>query len=93
MPDDLVLIARFDTPFAAEEARIVLEEEEIDCVIGDETTGDLGLIGGATAGGVKLFVMAEDVERAVQALAATPARKDLVIEPEEDKGAPAEEEP
>ncbi len=92
MADDLVLIARFDTAFEAEEARIALEEEDVECVIGDETLGDIGLIGGATAGGVKLFVQAEDAERAVEALADTPARKDLVVELEDDKEAAKEEE-
>ncbi len=93
MADDLVLIARFDTPFEAEEARIALEEEEIECIIADETTGDLGLIGGASLGGVRLLVMAEDVARAVEALADTPARKDLVIQVADDDAESAAGEP
>jgi len=80
MDDELVLIARFDNPFAAEEARIALEEEEIECVLADELTGDVGLPGGASVGGVKLVVRSGDVERAVGVLAQTPARKDLVVE-------------
>ena len=90
--DELVLIARFDTPFEAEEARIVLEEEEIECEIADETLGDIGLLGGASAGGVKLLVMASDAKRAVDALADTPARKDLVVEVTDEEDEPTAEE-
>ncbi|HUT33912.1 MAG TPA: DUF2007 domain-containing protein [Planctomycetota bacterium] len=90
MEEDVVLIARFDTPFEAEEARIALEEEEIECMITDELTGDLGLVGWSNPGGVKLLVRAEDVERAVAALAQTPAANDLVIKPQKDAGSEAE---
>ncbi len=83
MEDDLEIIARFDTPFEAEEARIVLEEEGIECMISDELTGDAGLPGGSSIGGVKLYVLAADLDRAVAALADTPARKHLVVEPPE----------
>ena len=95
MNEEVVLIARFDTPFEAEEARIALEEEEIECMITDEITGDLGLLGWSNPGGVKLLVRAEDVKRAVAALAQTPAQKDLLTElTEGDEGAAsAEEEP
>lgn len=86
MADDLVLIARFDTPFEAEEARIALEEEDIESMIADELTGDLGLVGWSNPGGIKLIVRAEDVERAAEALADTPAAKDLVIKPSEKPG-------
>ncbi len=93
MAEEVVLIARFDTPFEAEEARIALEEEEIECMIADELTGDLGLIGWSNPGGIKLLVRAEDVERAVAALADTPARKDLVVEPPAEEGsAPTQQE-
>ena len=87
MQEELALIARFDTPFEAEEARIALEEEDIECMISDELTGDAGLPGGASIGGVKLYVLAEDLDRAVAALADTPARKHLVVEPPEAEGA------
>ena len=84
MDDELMLIARFDTAFEAQEAGIALEEAGIECTISDETTGDIGLPGGATAGGVKLFVLSANAQRAVAALAETPARKDLVVELTED---------
>ncbi|MBM4037409.1 MAG: DUF2007 domain-containing protein [Planctomycetes bacterium] len=89
MEEEVILIARFDTPFEAEEARIALEEEEIECMIADELTGNLGLVGWSGPGGVKLFVRAEDAERAAVALAGTPARKNLVVEPPEDAGTAA----
>lgn len=90
MEEELVLLARFDTPFAVEEARIALEEAKIECLVADALTGDVGLIGGASIGGVRLFVWASDLARAVEALADTPARKDLVVEPPEEE-AEAEE--
>lgn len=94
MEDELVLVARFDTAFEAEEAKLVLDDSEIESMICDETTGDIGLPGGATAGGVKLFVRASDADRAVAALSETPARKDLVIELEDDgDDAPSAAEP
>ena len=94
MNEEVVLIARFDTPFEAEEARIALEEEEIECMITDEITGDLGLLGWSNPGGVKLLVRAEDVKRAVAALTDTPAHKDILVELTDDEKspAPAEEE-
>jgi len=82
--DELLLIARFDTAFEAEEAKLVLDDGEIESMISDETVGDIGLPGGATAGGVKLYVLAADAPRAIAALAETPARKDLVVEVEEE---------
>ena len=92
MDDELILIARFDTPFEAEEAKMVLEEEEIECVIGDETLGGIGLPGGASAGGVRLLVRTSDAKAAVDALAETPARKDLVVEVTDEEDDPSAEE-
>ncbi len=83
MEEELVLLARFDTPFEAEEARIALEEEGIECMISDELTGDAGLPGGASIGGVKLYVLGVDLARSAAALGDTPARKHLVVEPPE----------
>jgi len=86
--DEPILIARFDSPFEAEEAKIALEEAGIESMIGDELVGDVGLPGGAGLGGVKLYVRLADANRAVTELAQTPAGKDLVVEFTDDEVPP-----
>ena len=77
MSDELVTIARFETGVEAHEARIVLEDEGIDCLIADEVTANLALPGALGIGGIRLQVRADDAEKATQVLQDTPAARNL----------------
>jgi len=65
-PDRWVTVATFTAPWEAQLARARLESEEIDCRIGDENLGRLGLSN--AIGGVKLLVWEEDLAQAAELL-------------------------
>jgi hypothetical protein len=88
MSDGLVTIALFGTEAEAHEARIELDSADIECVVADSSDLSINVFSGLTnVGGVALLVDADDVDRAVEILAATPAADDLVVKPEDGDGA------
>ncbi|HHC07744.1 MAG TPA: DUF2007 domain-containing protein [Actinobacteria bacterium] len=67
-PDAPIQIASFATPFEAEAARALLEENGIDAfVLEDDAGGALPPLGAAT-GGARLMVRAEDAPAALDLL-------------------------
>ena len=85
MSDDLVTIARFETGVEAHEARITLEDADIECLIADEVTANLALPGALGVGGIRLQVKAEDAEKATQILTDTPAANDLEFQADSEE--------
>lgn len=85
MPDELVEIARFYEAPQAHQARIVLEDAGIECVVPDI---GMNVWPDGVGGGVPLFVAAADVERAVAVLRDTPALADLEVPTDEDEEPP-----
>ena len=80
MAGKLVVVARFNTPPEAHEARIALEEAGIAATVADETVVTLAFPGSLGLGGVKLLVAEDDAGAAARVLARTPAANDLVVE-------------
>ena len=76
MSDELVIIARFESPAEAHEAKFVLEDGGIESMVFDEALVTLfpNAIG---LGSVQLLVREEDAERAILLLQETPADRDL----------------
>ena len=68
MAGRLVTIATFENTAQAQVAKIALEAEEIPAVLGDEMTVDLFWNLSNAIGGVKVQVLEEDAERAVEIL-------------------------
>jgi len=67
--DDAIEIATFPYLHVAEFAASVLEGSDIECFIGDQFLGGIRPELTFTSGGIKLFVRAADVDRALEVLA------------------------
>jgi len=76
-----VVLARFDSPTEAHEARIALEEAGIQAILADDVVVTLAFPGALGLGGVKLLVAEGDLGAATRILSHTPAANDLAVEP------------
>ena len=75
-----VVLARFDSPAEAHEARIVLEEAGIQAILADDVVVTLAFPGALGLGGVKLLVAEGDLGAATRILSHTPAADNLVAQ-------------
>lgn len=97
MSDNLVCIASFPDSGTANIARSVLDSEGIAACLGAETSNTMLAYVGPALGGVKLYVFADQVDKA-KALLAAHSEQDLIDETEGDVEHPSphaddEEEP
>lgn len=79
--EERVPLEAFYSPTEAELLKMALSQAGIECWLVDEGMGELGL--GVAAGGVKVLVLARDLEAAREALAQAPSAQD------EPEGSPA----
>jgi hypothetical protein len=72
--EERVPLDAFYSPTEAELLKMMLGQAGIECWLADEGMGELGL--GVAAGGVKVLVLARDLEAAREALAQVPSAQD-----------------
>ena len=88
MSDNLVCIASFPDSGTANIARSVLDSEGIAACLGAETSTTMLAYVGPALGGVKLYVFADQVDKA-KALLAAHTEQDLIDETESDAEHPS----